>query len=95
MTKFKKRKALPFKFQKKKKKEKRKSKGCCFIVENFQIINIGKAVNFISTRKIYFETWRFFRKASDKSRLKVGIIEMSDFKKCIFNDPVIVNTAFL
>ena len=77
MTKFKKRKTLPRKFQKKKKK----SKGLCFIVEKFQIINTGKAVKLISTFKIEFETWRFFCKDFDKSRLKAGKIKMSEFQK--------------
>ena len=60
---------------------KKNSKGRCFIAEKFQIIHIDEAVNFISTFKIFFETWRFFGKSFDKSRLKVGKIKMPEFQK--------------
>ena len=62
MTKFRKRKTLPCKLKKKKKK----SKGFCFIVEKFQIINIGKAVKLISTFKIELKPGGLFVKILTK-----------------------------
>ena len=55
--------------------------GRCFIVEKFQIINIGEAAKLISTFKIYFEIWKSFHKIFDQSRLKVGKIKRSEFQK--------------
>ena len=61
---------------------KKKLKGRCFIVDKFQIINIG-----ISTFKTYLETWRIFRKNFGKSCLKVGKIKMSQFQKMYVRQP--------
>ena len=72
---------------------KKNSKGRCFIVEKFQIIDIGEAVRFISTFKMYFETWKFFYKFLDKICFKVGKIK-KNFKSRILDVTVTVNTAF-
>ena len=76
----------------KKKKKKKKSKDC-FIVEKYIFV---KRQNFISTFKICFETWKFFHKILNKICLKVGKpkLKSHNFKSCMFDDPVIVNTAF-
>ena len=60
---------------------KKNSKGCYFIAEKFQIINIGEAVKIYRYFQNQFETWRFFLKNFDKKRLKLGKIKMSEFQK--------------
>ena len=42
---------------------------------------MAKRWNFISTFRIYFETWRYFDKIFDKSCFKVGTIKKSEFQK--------------
>ena len=85
MTKFKKQNALPCKFQKKK-----NSKARCFIVEKFQIINTGEAI----LPKSILKPLGFFVKILTKSVRKLEKLKWQNFKKCMFEDPIIINTAF-
>ena len=62
-------------------------KGRCFIVEKFQIINIGEAVKLYQYFKSLFRNLEVFRKNFDKSRLKVGKIKMSEFQKMYVRVP--------
>ena len=66
--------ALLCKFQK-------NSKGRCFILEKFQIINIGEEVKLYQDLQNLFKNLEVFRKNFGKSRLKVGKIKMSEFQK--------------
>ena len=45
---------------------------------------------------MYFETWKLFHKILNRICLKVGKpkLKSQNFKSCMFDDPVIVNTAF-
>ena len=69
-------------------KKKKKSKGCCFIVKKFQIINIGEGVKLYSTFKIYIlKSGSFFHNILNKICLKVGKIKNSEFQKLYVRRP--------
>ena len=86
MAEFRKQKVLPSKFQKKKKKKK-KSKDRCFIVEKFQIINIGEAVKIYQYFQNLFRNLDVFCRNFDESHLKVEKIKMSEFQKMYVRRP--------
>ena len=60
---------------------KKNSKGLCFTVEKFQIINIGEAVKLYQNVQNIFWNLEVFHKIFDKSCLEVGKIKTSEFQK--------------
>ena len=44
--------------------------------------------------KIHFETWNYFHKFLTKAVSMLEKLKSQNFKSCMFDDPVIVNTAF-